>query len=99
MATTLLNSEYIFTKDYTDKSNRNCKATIKLIVDYASGTFSVLPYNIGKKEFGFISSSKHNIEMWKAVIQLIDEAMTYGESLLNPPVTIDDVISNINVIE
>jgi hypothetical protein len=54
---------------------------------------------MGKKEFGFISSSKHNIEMWKAVIQLIDEAMTYGESLLNPPVTIDDVISNINVIE
>lgn len=89
---TLINSEYTFTNNYTDKAGRNCKVTVILKVDFAKGSYVVLPTGTSKHEFGFMSDSKHNHEMWKAVLHLIEEAVDYGESLVNPPVTIDDVI-------
>ena len=96
MSNTLLNSEYLFTKEYVDKQNRKCKAIVILKVNYETKSYSVLSCNSSKTEFGFISSSKHNYEMWKAVIHLIEEAIDFGESLVNPPATIEDVLPSID---
>jgi len=95
----LLNSEYTFTNNYTDKAGRTCKVMVVLKVNYDTKSYIVLPAGTPRNEFGFISDSKHNHEMWKAVLHLIEEAVDYGESLVNPPATIDDVISNIDVNE
>ena len=93
---TLVNSEYTFTNNYTDKSGRMCKVKVTLKVNYDNRSYIVLPFSSARNEFGFVSDSKHNHEMWKAILHLIEEAVDYGESLVNPPATIDDVISNID---
>ncbi len=95
----LLNSEYTFTSNYTDKAGRTCKVMVVLKVNYDSKSYIVLPAGTPRNEFGFISDSKNNHEMWKAVLHLIEEAVDYGESLVNPAATIDDVIANIDVNE
>jgi hypothetical protein len=94
---TLVNSEYTFTDNYTDKAGRKCKVKVILKVNYDTKSYIVLPFGSPKNEFGFVSDSKHDHEMWKAILHLIEEAVDYGESLVNPPATIDDVISNIDV--
>jgi hypothetical protein len=96
---TLVNSEYTFTDTYTDKTGRTCKVKVILKVNYDTKSYIVLPHGSPRNEFGFISNSQHNHEMWKAILHLIEEAVDYGESLVNPPATIDDVISNIDVKE
>lgn len=96
MSNILLNSEYLFTKEYADKQNRNCKVMVILRVDHKSKSYSIIPYNSPRHEFGFISSSKHNYELWKAVLHLIEEATDFGESLVNPPATIEDVLPSID---
>jgi len=95
----LVNSEYTFTNNYTDKAGRTCKVKVILKVNYDTKSYIVLPHGSPRNEFGFVSDSKHNHEMWKAILHLIDEAVDYGESLVNPPSTIDDVINNIDVKE
>jgi len=99
MSNQIMNSEYAFTSNYTDKAGRNCKAKIILKVNYDSKSYVVIPFGTSRDEFGFLSNSNNNYEMWKAVLQLINEAIDFGESLVNPPATIDDVISNIDVKE
>jgi hypothetical protein len=96
---TLVNSEYTFTDTYTDKTGRTCKVKVILKVNYDTKSYIVLPHGSPRNEFGFISNSQHNHEMWKAILHLIEEAVDYGESLVNPPATIDDVISNIDLKE
>ena len=93
----LVNSEYTFTDTYTDKAGRTCKVKVILKVNYDNKSYIVLPFGGTRNEFGFVSSSQNNHEMWKAVLHLIEEAVDYGESLVNPPSTIDDVINNIDV--
>lgn len=92
---TLVNSEYTFTNNYTDKTGRTCKVKVILKVNYDTKSYIVLPHGSPRNEFGFISNSQHNHEMWKAILHLIEEAVDFGESLVNPPATIDDVLSNI----
>lgn len=99
MAHRLSNSEYIFTQNYSDKLGRDCKATVMLKVNHNDGSYIVLPSGTAKNEFGFVSNSKHNYELWKTILLLIESAVEYGESLVNPPDTIEDVLGNIDTPE
>ena len=80
---TLVNSVYTFTNNYPDKSGRMCKVKVTLKVNYDNKSYIVLPFSSTRNEFGFVSDSKHNHEMWKAILHLIEEAVDYGESLVN----------------
>lgn len=95
----LINSEYTFTNNYTDKQGRTCKAVVILKVNYDNKSYIVLPSGTSRNEFGFVGDSKNNHEMWKAILHLIEEAVDFGESLVNPVESIDDVIANIDVKE
>jgi hypothetical protein len=97
MTNKLVNSEYTFTNVYVDKHGRKCKAIVILKVNFDTKSYIVLPHGSPRNEFGFVSDSKNNHEMWKAVLHLIEEAVDYGESLVNPAESIDDVIANIDV--
>lgn len=96
---TIINSEYVFTDTYVDKSKRTCKVKIILKVNHETKCYTIVPHGTPKTEFGFINGTKNNYEMWKAILKLIEETTDFAEDLVNPLTTIDDVISNINVNE
>jgi hypothetical protein len=105
MSHKLKNSQYTFTDNYIDGKGRVCKAMVVLNVNYDNKSYTVLPHGTTRNEFGFVSDSKYNHQMWKAVIHLIEEAVDYGESLVNPPTPVnktddktDEVISEDNVL-
>lgn len=62
---------------YTASPDNPQRASVKLTIDYLDKTFSVIPDN-GLKDFEFRVGS-HKSEMWKAVADLIYEAIEFGE--------------------
>jgi len=96
----LTNSEYIFEKDYTDTQKRELKTKITLHIDHISGTYKVTPGVGTRGEFGFVSNSKNNYQLWYATAALIQEAISYAEEIVNPVQDIADIIENLaEVIE
>jgi hypothetical protein len=92
MSHKLAHSEYIFTKKFFDKQARPCTATVTLRVNHNDGSYIVLPSGTAKNEFGFVSNSKHNYELWKVILELIDNAVEYGESLVTPTTSLDEML-------
>ena len=83
MSHEITKSSYIFSKDYVDSKERNLKITVTLNVDHLSGKFQVIPTNTSRQEFGFISDSSLNNTMWVAVTEAIQEAIAFGNDLVN----------------
>ena len=49
-----------------------------------------------KIRLGFVSNSKHNYELWKTILELIDNAVEYGESLVTPTTSLDEMLVETN---
>ena len=89
MTHSLENSEYTFTDTYLDNQGRTLKARVVLKVNYNNKSYIVLPYGTTKNEFGFVSDSKNHHQLWKTIANLIKQAVDFGESLINPPTSVN----------
>lgn len=74
-------SEHLIVHHYLNNEGTSQTVRVKLVVDYQTKKFDVLP-NDGTHDFKFKQNS-HQLEMWKATTLAIHEAIVYGTELLN----------------
>ena len=73
--------EFYFKIAYHDHKEQIQNATVVLIINYKSKTYSIKPY-CGTEHFEFIESS-HKWKMWKAITSAINDAIDFANEELN----------------
>lgn len=90
MSHTISTSNYVFTREYSDSKERKLKVTVTLEVDHLGGKYKIKPSGTSRQEFGFVGDSSVNSTMWKAVTEVIQEAIDFAETIINPTAVKDE---------